>query len=149
MIKIPLSSTEVKKFHNILFERALEELRKSDTKHKKAKTDKIEWCYSYEVVSDHAAADARVLRKDVDQKIRKAKLDRLSDVSKAAAWKKAAPPKQSTEAISQHMKSFFDNVITLSLMMKVENYERFYTIEKTSLFESKIKEDIESGTFVF
>jgi len=149
MIKIPLSSTEVKKFHNILFERALEELRKSDTKHKKAKPDKIEWCYSYEVVSDHAAADARVLRKDVDQKIRKAKLDRLADVSKAAAWKKAAPPKPSTESISQHMKNFFDNVITLSLMMKVENYERFYTIEKTSLFESKIKEDIESGTFVF
>jgi len=155
MVTIPLTFDEAKKFHADVVEKVLLELKKSESKHKNAKPDKIQWAYSYELVSAHADGvqdtDAREMRRSVDRKIRLAKLKHLNEVEKANSWKKAKPTVEvkSTDEINREIQTFFSNVITLSLMMKIDNYERFYKIEKTSLFESKIKEDIEHGNFVF
>jgi hypothetical protein len=60
------------------------------------------------------------------------------------------------EEVNQNMKDFFGKIMNLSLSVKIGDtlseknlYERFYKVEKTSLFESKIKEDMNTGNFIF
>ena len=45
------------------------------------------------------------------------------------------------------IKEYFAKIIAISLMLKINDYERFETVEKTTLFESKIKEEF--GKFKF
>ena len=145
MIAKKLSLTEVQKFHGDLLIRIMEEIK---AEKKKISPEKIEWAYSYELVSDTdsskgSISDARELGRHVDRKIRKAKLQRIQNI----LYKKAKGDRP--EEINETLKNFFSNVIALSLFVKADKFERYYKIEKTSLFESKIKENIESGDFVY
>jgi len=149
MIAKKLTFDEVKKFHNDLSIRVLDELRSSDSKYKNIKPEKIEWSYSYEAVSEEPE-DVRDVRKHIDRKIRKSKLLRLKAVSQKQ--KRVID----VEDLNIKLKEFFGKILNLSLMVKIGDnlsdknlYERFYKVEKTSLFESKIKEDLSTGNFNF
>ena len=150
MIAKKLTFDEVQKFHKDLAVRIMDELRASDSKFKNSKPEKIEWAYSYEAVADEPA-DVRDVRRHVDRKIRLNKLLRLKAI--AQKQKKVSAD---VEEVNQNMKDFFNKIMNLSLSVKIGDtlsdknlYERFYKVEKTSLFESKIKEDMNTGNFIF
>jgi len=153
MIKT-LSYTEVKKFHKELAQEMLEELRKSDSENSQTPIEKINWMYEFETIDGEI--DIRRKSKDIDRSIRREKLLKLDQnlreekkrkftlFSTAFVWNK---DKNSNDVISEEIKDFFSKIVTLSLVIKIGDYERFETVSKTALFESKIKEDMGILTF--
>jgi len=151
MIK-PLSYTEVQKFHKELAQEMLDELRKSNSENSQTPIEKINWMYEFETVDGEV--DIRRRSKDIDRSIRREKLLKLDSNLREQREKKGIfsifytkTEKDSNDVISEEIKDFFSKIVTLSLVIKVGDYERFETVSKTTLFESKIKE--EYGTLIF
>jgi len=151
MIK-PLSYTEVQKFHKELAQEMLDELRKSNSENSQTPIEKINWMYEFETVDGEV--DIRRRSKDIDRSIRREKLLKLDSNLREQREKKGIfsifytkTEKDSNDVISEEIKDFFSKIVTLSLVIKVGDYKRFETVSKTTLFESKIKE--EYGTLIF
>lgn len=152
MIKT-LSYTEVQKYHKELAQEMLNELRKSDSENSQAPIERISWAYDFETVDSEV--DVRRRSKDIDRSIRREKLLKLDEKLRKQREKTnifvslfTTPSKKSgNEVIEEEIKDFFSKIVTISLVIKVGDYERFETVEKTSLFESKIKEEF--GVLIF
>jgi hypothetical protein len=152
MIKT-LSYTEVQKFHVELAKEMLTELRNSDSSYNATPVENIDWCYSVDTVDDQV--DFRIKRVDIDKSIRREKLLKLDASLRGEKIEKGAggffsmftKEKEEKRTISAELKDFFDDIAAISLMIKVGEYERFEIVEKTTLFESKIKEEM--GAFSF
>jgi hypothetical protein len=147
MIK-KLSSTEVEKFHGQLAQKMIADLRKSDSINKDVDTSKIEWAYSYETMDD--TSDIRQDRLALDRKIRAAKLMQLDSklgggVARGTGGKFLSfldRKEERKNVLTESLENYFAKIITISLMIKIGDYERRQVVEKTSLFESKIREEM-------
>jgi len=149
MIKT-LSYTEVQKFHKELAQEMLEEFRNSNSENSQTPIEKINWMYEFETIDKEV--DIRRRSKDIDRSIRREKLLKLDgklrkDREKKSIFSIFNSKKESNDVISEEIKDFFSKIITLSLVIKLGDYERFKTVEKTALFESKIKEEMGILTF--
>jgi len=148
MIKT-LSYTEVERFHRQLANDMLEELRESDSKNNSSPIENITWAYSVE--TNDSRLELRKRSKDIDRSIRREKLLALdsnlrkekTNIFKSFLYKK----KEEKDVISEEITDFFSNISAISLMIKIGDYERFETVEKTTLFESKVDEEF--GVFKF
>lgn len=149
MIK-SLSYTEVQKFHKNLAKKMLDELRNSESENNSTPVENIEWAYSFE--TDDEDLDIRKRRVSIDKGIRREKLLKLDSnlrkkKEKSSIFSIFSREKEPTDTISEELKDFFSKIVVISLMIKVGDYERFERVEKTSLFESKLKEEF--GKFQF
>lgn len=146
MIKT-LSYSEVEKFHKDIAKQMLSELRNSDSEVGQTPIENIKWAYSFETIDNYV--DIRRKRKDIDRSIRREKLLKLDNKLKPKRKTSIFSflKKEENEVISDELKDFFKSVVAISLMIKVGDYERFESVEKTSLFESKVKEEL--GNFKF
>ncbi len=153
MIKT-LSYSEVKRFHRELAEEMLNELRCSETNDSQVPIEKISWLYDFETVDGQV--DIRKRSKNIDRTIRREKLLKLDQKLRDKREKSTnvfvsffttTTKRDTNKVISDEINDFFSKIITISLVIKVGDYERFETVEKTSLFESKIKEEL--GTLMF
>jgi len=152
MIKT-LSYTEAQKFHRELVQRMLEELRNSDSDQSGTPVEHIDWLYDFETVDEQV--DIRRRSKDIDRAIRREKLLKLDDKLRNKREKTnifvsfftTASKKTGNEIIEEEINDFFDKIVAISLVIKVGDYERFENVEKTSLFESRIKEKMGVLTF--
>ncbi len=144
-----LSYTEVERFHSQLANDMLKELRESDSKNNSSPIENITWAYSVETKDSHL--ELRKRSKDIDRSIRREKLLALDsnlrkekmNIFKSFLYTK----KEVKNVISDEIIDFFSNISAISLMIKIGDYERFETVEKTTLFESKVNEEF--GVFTF
>ena len=148
-----LSYSEVQKFHKDLAQEMLDELRKSDSEQSGTHIENIDWLYEFETVDEKI--DIRRRSKNIDRAIRREKLLKLDENLRNKREKTnifvsffTTPVKKTgNEIIKDEINDFFDKIVAISLVIKVGDYERFENIDKTSLFESKIKEEM--GTLIF
>lgn len=151
MIK-PLSYTEVQRHHKELAQEMLNELRSSNSENNQVPVEKILWAYYFETVDSEL--DVRKRSKDIDRSIRREKLLKLdeklrSNISKTNPFLSlfTTSKKGGVDVISKEINELFSNIVTISLVIKVGDYERFKAVEKTSLFLTKMKEELGVLTF--
>lgn len=138
MIK-KLSYSEAEKFHKETIKKMIEAMRKHSPSFKKMQPENVEWAYSFELKTTFGETDIREWRIAIDKNIRAHKLMRVDP--------KLIANVQSTSEIDEKLKDFFSNIVSIQLMIKHGDYSRVEVVKKTSLFESKIKEDM--GNFKF
>lgn len=146
MIKT-LSFTEVQKFHGQIAQKLLNDLRNSDSEYKDADSKKIQWAYSYETTE--GTPDIRQDSLALDRNIRAAKLLQLDPKLngdtrdlKGKFVSLFSKKEERKNELSEKLENYFSKIIAISLMIKIGDYERFQIVEKTSLFESKIREEM-------
>jgi len=155
MIKT-LSYTEVQKHHKELAQEMLNELRSSNSENSQVPVEKISWAYDFETVDSEL--DVRKRSKDIDRSIRREKLLKLDENLRSERKRKFTffganlvwntdENKDGSSVINDEIKEFISKIVTISLVIKIGDYERFEAVEKTSLFLSKIKEDMGVLTF--
>jgi hypothetical protein len=146
MIKV-LSFTDVERFHKELADKMLTDLRDSDSKDLDINIESIQWAYSVE--TSDTALDVRKRSKDIDRTIRREKLLSLdgSLKPKKTVLSYFYSKTKSKNVINSELTGFCDKIATISLMIKVGDYERFETVDKTDIFESNVTE--KRGIFSF